>query len=183
MDDTRRKKCHAHTEEMPRPHGRNATPTRNKDNKDKESWKTLKAAANEAQSPQKLRGGEKGGERCEEVWKKLYFQAGLPDFSWYAILKRDEYTKWQQTIQRDKGKLYQMETKYLKWPQNITKHTQIGIFGMKICRMLPRYVHTIFLRYINGTSWSYIRHFLCIQTVCVDIIPFFDVHRKLAKWK
>jgi hypothetical protein len=84
--------------------------------------------------------------------------AGLPDFSWYDIPKREKYTKWRKNMPMTKlfqmaKKIYQMtknipnDEKYTNWQKNtpngrkIHKHhplpdpqkfTQIWIFGLKI---------------------------------------------------
>jgi hypothetical protein len=58
--------------------------------------------------------------------------AGLPDFSWYKIPKREKYTKLPRNITKDRKngplfhKIYQHPP--LKDPP---KFTQIGIFGLK----------------------------------------------------
>jgi hypothetical protein len=76
------------------------------------------------------------------------FCAGLPDFTWHNLPKRENYpttikqTKWQQNI-LNSNKICQMATKYIKWQQNVPngqhlpfqdppKFTQIWIFGLKI---------------------------------------------------
>jgi hypothetical protein len=41
--------------------------------------------------------------------------AGLPDFSWYKMPKREKYTKLPQTIPNG-YEIYQMAMKYTKWP-------------------------------------------------------------------
>jgi hypothetical protein len=43
--------------------------------------------------------------------KKGVTSAGLPDFSWYNIPKREKYTKWLQNIPNG-YKIYQMAIKY-----------------------------------------------------------------------
>jgi hypothetical protein len=43
--------------------------------------------------------------------------SGLPDFSWYKIPKG--------------GKIYQMTTKYIKWPQNISNSSKIDQMVIK----------------------------------------------------
>jgi hypothetical protein len=61
----------------------------------------------------------------------------------YVYQMATKYTKWPQNIPNG-HKIYQMATKYTKWPYNITtyfiarpskKFTQIGIFGLKICHL------------------------------------------------
>jgi hypothetical protein len=42
----------------------------------------------------------------------------LPDFSWSKKTKTGKFTKWPQTITNG-HKLYQMATKYTKWPYNV----------------------------------------------------------------
>jgi hypothetical protein len=55
----------------------------------------------------------------------------LPDSSWYKIPKRwkiyqmtTKYTKWPQNIPND-HKIYQMITKYTNWPQDIPNYKNI----------------------------------------------------------
>jgi hypothetical protein len=63
------------------------------------------------------------------VW---WYRPGLPDFSWSKIPKR--------------GKIYQITTKYTKWPQNISNGRKIDqtvikytkIFHNKTLQNLPR---------------------------------------------
>jgi hypothetical protein len=63
---------------------------------------------------------------------RIYRTAGLPDFSWYNIPKR--------------GKIYQMTTKYTKWPKNVSNGRNIdqmdikytNIFHYKTLQNLPK---------------------------------------------
>jgi hypothetical protein len=64
------------------------------------------------------------------------WRAGLPDFSGYNISKRGtiyqittKYNKWPKNIPNGR-KIFQMAIKYTKW-QDLPKFTQIGIFGLK----------------------------------------------------
>jgi hypothetical protein len=50
--------------------------------------------------------------------KKIGLGAGLPDFSWYKIPKREKYTKLTQT-------------NYTKCPQNITKDRKMDKMSTK----------------------------------------------------
>jgi hypothetical protein len=73
----------------------------------------------------------------------------LPDFSWYNIPKREnipinhnmyqmatKYTKWPQNIPNG-HKIYQNATKYTKWPQNIPNGHNILPNGNLIHQRLP----------------------------------------------
>jgi hypothetical protein len=67
-------------------------------------------------------GGKKGDffQTKNNFWSRGDQTGGLPDFPWYNTPKREKITKWLQNIPNG-HKIYQMATKYTKWPQNIPK--------------------------------------------------------------
>jgi hypothetical protein len=54
-------------------------------------------------------------------------KAGLPDFSWYKIPER--------------GKIYQMTTKYTKWPLNISNGRKIDQMVIKYAKIFHHRTH------------------------------------------